>query len=219
MPPQIRRQTLSSEVTEYLRRELIFGRIPAGTHLAETTLAHSLGVSSGPVREALRELERDGLVITHSNGRTVAAGFDEGALRDLYRVREQLECAAVELVVARAADAELESLARLARESVHALSEPDSIRQDLALHQELVRLSQNRFLQQAWELGHRTVRTILTETLVMGNSSRLERIRHRDHREITGALRKRDVSRALRAMRLHMEHAVQHALACMGKSG
>ena len=65
------RNSLKEQSTELLRSYIISGRIPPGTKLAERELADLLGVSRMPARDALMDLEREGLVVSRPNGRYV----------------------------------------------------------------------------------------------------------------------------------------------------
>jgi DNA-binding GntR family transcriptional regulator len=99
------------EVVSALRRAIIAGRLRPGTRLLERELCLALRASRTTVREALRQLEAEGLVET-IRGRGVAVRLmDERQLRDIYEAREALEPLAVRLFIERAApqvQAELE---------------------------------------------------------------------------------------------------------------
>lgn len=94
--PPLARSFLKDQTTELLRDSIVSGRIPPGTKLVERELGARLGVSRAPVREALTELEKEGLVVTRANGRHVIklTGQD---VRELYQIRFVLEKLAVEL--------------------------------------------------------------------------------------------------------------------------
>jgi DNA-binding GntR family transcriptional regulator len=94
--PRIERSLLKDQAIEVLRDHLVSGRIPPGTKLVERELASLLGISRAPVREALLELEKEGLIVTKSNGR-YAIRLTERDVRELYQVRLALERLAVEL--------------------------------------------------------------------------------------------------------------------------
>ena len=65
------RTSLKNQSTELLRNAIVSGRIPPGTKLVERELADLLGMSRMPARDALMDLEREGLVVSKSNGRYV----------------------------------------------------------------------------------------------------------------------------------------------------
>lgn len=103
------------QIVELIREGILHGRFAPGQRLVERELCAEFGVSRNPLREAYRQLEAEGWIkITTHRGPTVATVSDDEA-RELYEVREAIECLAVRLFVERADDAEL---ARL--QTVHA---------------------------------------------------------------------------------------------------
>jgi DNA-binding GntR family transcriptional regulator len=98
---QVRRTTYE-HVYRMLRRALITGQIPEGTHLVETELATQLGVSRTPVRDALRRLESDGFAERGTAGGLWSRGIGVDDIEDLFLVREELEKLAARLACERA---------------------------------------------------------------------------------------------------------------------
>lgn len=91
--------TLRARVHQHLRAAILSAQIPPGTLLQEVPLAASLGVSRGPVREALGDLAAEGLVtITPRRGAVVSTLTKQDFL-EAYQVREALESMAVRLAV------------------------------------------------------------------------------------------------------------------------
>lgn len=102
--------TLRERVYAHLREEILAGRIPPASVLQEVLLAESLGVSRGPVREALGALAAEGLVtITPRRGAVVTA-LTKRDFMEAYQVREMLEAQAARLAVPRMSEAELAAL-------------------------------------------------------------------------------------------------------------
>ena len=91
---------LGDEVAQMLRRAIISGELDSGTHLVESVLSERFQVSRAPIREALRELEGEGLVESRRRGVYVKALTQED-VSELYSLRMMLEGAAVELAVSR----------------------------------------------------------------------------------------------------------------------
>lgn len=86
------RRSLTEEVTEQLRDLIISGELPLGTPLAQTELAEALGVSRTPLREAIRILQRDGLITMSQRGQLVEVrAFDTQELRNWFEVREIID--------------------------------------------------------------------------------------------------------------------------------
>lgn len=90
------RNSLKDQSTELLRASIISGRIPPGTKLAERELADLLGISRMPARDALMDLEHEGLVISKPNGRYVIE-LSKADVQNLFQVRLELEKLAVTL--------------------------------------------------------------------------------------------------------------------------
>ena len=102
--------TLRERVYAHLKEEILASRIPPASILQEVLLAESLGVSRGPVREALGALAAEGLVtITPRRGAVVTA-LTKSDFMEAYQVREVLEALAIRLAVPRMSDAELDAL-------------------------------------------------------------------------------------------------------------
>src|SRR3979490_2783979 len=102
--------TLRERVYAHLKGEILDNRIAPGSILQEVPLAESLGVSRGPIREALGTLAAEGLVtITPRRGAVVTALTKRDFL-EAYQVREVLEALAVRLAIPRMSDAELDAL-------------------------------------------------------------------------------------------------------------
>src|SRR5258708_7155625 len=93
------KRTLAEAVTEQLRNAIIQGHFAPGQLLSEDQLARPLGVSRGPIRDALIQLEREGLVSSQSNRRTVVASLSRRDLDEVYSLRLALERLAVQYAV------------------------------------------------------------------------------------------------------------------------
>ena len=92
--PRLARSFLKDQMTGILRDYIVSGRIPPGTKLIEREVGAQLGVSRAPVRDALTELEKEGLVVTKRNGRFVI-NLTKQDVRELYQIRLVLERLAV----------------------------------------------------------------------------------------------------------------------------
>lgn len=88
-------------VHERVRMAILQGDLAPGAEVSQVRLAHDLGVSRTPLREALRMLQREGLVESEPNRQVRIAGFSMPDLEDLYVLRLTLEAAAVRLSASR----------------------------------------------------------------------------------------------------------------------
>src|SRR3954469_17050465 len=88
----IRRQTISSMTVEALRERILRGDYPEGEPLRQDALADELGVSRIPVREALRQLEAEGLVTFSPHRGAVVSSLSLAEIEELFELRAQIEC-------------------------------------------------------------------------------------------------------------------------------
>lgn len=109
-------RTLWQRVHDHLRDEIISGTLPPGAELHEFALARSLGVSRGPVREALGRLATEGLVTIRPRRGAVVRALSGEEFIEAYQVREALEMMAVRLAVPKLTAEDLASMERLIEE-------------------------------------------------------------------------------------------------------
>jgi DNA-binding GntR family transcriptional regulator len=111
-----------SQVYSYLRKKILDGTVPPGTVLSQVQLAQEIGVSRTPLREALRMLQKEGLVLAEHNHRVRVADIDIGELESFYASRIMLESLAIALSVPRLTQDDFDKLAS-ALDQMHAASE------------------------------------------------------------------------------------------------
>jgi DNA-binding GntR family transcriptional regulator len=109
----------SDHVAVQLRDAIVAGHLRPGQRLIETQLAEQLGLSRGPVREALKQLNREGLVEIRANRGAVVASFGPEDVLEIYAIRATLGSLALRQLIlgSRVSPAVLESLRRLAQKA------------------------------------------------------------------------------------------------------
>ena len=147
------KSTLRAHVAERLRAAILAGDIAPGTPLVETDLARRLDVSRGPLREALRQLVEEGLLVAVPYTGTHVAALSVEDVREIYSLRTALESFAFEQVWERRDDRfrselHLRNAALIA--SIDAGDDRRSIATELALHGLVYEVSGHRLLQRAW---------------------------------------------------------------------
>ena len=93
--------TLPTSAVEYIRKQIILGKLPPGQRLSEECLAAELNISRPPLREAFRLLESERLVENFPRKGTFVSKLSGEDLDDLYQVREMMECRAMDLLEIR----------------------------------------------------------------------------------------------------------------------
>jgi DNA-binding GntR family transcriptional regulator len=152
--PQLgRRVALWENVLPVLRHAVLSGRLAAGTRLQPEKLARELGVSRGPVTEALRRLHEEDLVTFAPNGRPFVRGLTHRYVRDFYAFRSSLDLQACKFALARSPQLELGEL-RAAVNMMWALQAAGNMSGladvDMRFHRQLIALAHNAVLDRVW---------------------------------------------------------------------
>jgi DNA-binding GntR family transcriptional regulator len=200
---------LWERIAELLRAAILSGEVEPGSKLIETELAERFGTSRGPIREAIRELAREGLVTELPRRGTLVSTLTAHDLSEVYAVRQALEVAASRVVIARAGDDELRAL----ETHLLALETPppgagylEQALHDLAFHRSLVALARNERMATMYE-------QMLTQTMLLLRTASLENpalrtdLRRAAHRDILRALLDRDEAAARAAIEAHYRYA------------
>jgi DNA-binding GntR family transcriptional regulator len=142
-------------VAETLRVAILRGELAPGTRLVEWELAARLGVSRGPVRDALTRLEQEHLVVTYPRRGAFVLGVTAEDVRELFGLRILLESHAAQEASRRATAESLAELARLWRQLTARAAGGDLaglIEADITFHRTIVRLAGLRRLLHHWDL-------------------------------------------------------------------
>jgi DNA-binding GntR family transcriptional regulator len=211
-PPLGNRRQLWEGVAAAIRNAITSGALPAGSSLVEADLAQRFAVSRGPIRDALRELAREGLVADLPRRGSVVATLTSSDIRAVYAVREGLETVAARLAIARASDAEIGRIAvhvdRMEQAWDAGADYAESLAEDLAFHRGLVAVSGNERLSGMYE-------QMLSQTQLLVRSAATENptlaraMRRAAHRDIQDAVLARDPERARLAIADHYAYAVE----------
>jgi DNA-binding GntR family transcriptional regulator len=209
-PETTLRRELWESVAASVREAILTGSIPAGASLVEADLADRFAVSRGPVREALRELAREGLVVNLPRRGSVVSTLGFADLRDVYAVREGLESVAARVAAERATDAQLNGLTafveRMEAAWARGADYDESLDADLAFHRQIVSLSGNdRLIAMIGTMLSQT--KLLVRTAAIANPTLTLAQRPSAHRDILDALVGRDVDRARLAIEEHYAYA------------
>ena len=205
--PLAEEETLSLGERAYLqlRDAIVRGVLPAGRKVSERSLATQLGISAQPVREALRRLEQDGMVVTLPRRGTVVAEVGPAQLAELGRIRAALEGVACALAAERVDAATLGTLVAILGRMQAGTDARDTEALDEAneeFHALIHRTTGNLFLIRSLaslrEYDH------LGRHRAVGSTPRDLPKALAEHRGIVAALKKRDPALAEARMRQHI---------------
>jgi DNA-binding GntR family transcriptional regulator len=198
-------RTLWEQVRDRLREDVLSGELAPGTVLGEVSLARSLGVSRGPIREALGRLASEGLVTITPRRGAVVAELTRDEFVEAYQVREALETLAIRLAVPRLEESDLARLRELheqmiehaKRGEVNAFFEANA-----AFHDLFVSASGNQKLIEVYRLLMDQMGRYLARSLALRGS--LEKS-VAEHSAILEAVEAGDPDRATRLLAEHIE--------------
>lgn len=183
------------------------GRFAAGERIRQEELVELCGVSRTPIRDALRLLEKEGLVELRSNNGAYVSSWHEDELELIFELRAELESIAARRAATRISPEQLEEMARLAQE-MESLAAKDYLRNETRF-----RAANREFHRVILEAaGSRQLSTMVLLVLEAPHSLRslrkyakedIDRNMHY-HREILDALRNRDGTTAASLMRTHV---------------
>jgi len=200
----LERRVFREEIREQLIEDILNGRLAPGARIVETRIAQQFGVSQGPVREALRDLELFGFVVSSPFRGTQVRKISTEDLLEIYPIRAALEGVAARAAAVRideATLAHLDDLIGLMREAAARDDHRAEADADHAFHHAIVKASGNRMLEHVWQTMRLSITTCVTHSVTHRS---LHEIAER-HVDVLEALRSRDPQRAEAAMRRHIE--------------
>jgi DNA-binding GntR family transcriptional regulator len=200
----LERRVFREEIREQLIEDILNGRLAPGARIVETRIAQQFGVSQGPVREALRDLELFGFVVSSPFRGTQVRKISTEELLEIYPIRAALEGVAGRAAAVRIDQPTLDHLEELIGVMREAAARDDHRAEadaDHNFHHAIVKASGNRMVEHVWQTMRLSITTCLTHSITHRS---LHEIAER-HVAVLEALRSRDPDRAEAAVRRHIE--------------
>lgn len=201
------KKSLTNLIFEKVRDDILNDVYTLGDKLVESKLADELGVSRTPVREALKQLELDGLVESIPNRGVIVKGLSDQDIYDIYSVRISIESIAAELAVERMTPEDLKELT-----DIYDLMEFFTMKNDSAkifelntqFHEKIYACTKSRYLEH-----------ILKDFQIFIKSTRLESLKTKgrleialaEHKGILEAFKNHDKEAAKKAISKHIVSA------------
>ena len=199
--------SLSGKIFLTIKEKILDGDFKAGESLTEGKLSSEFGVSRTPIREALKQLELDGLVDLIPNRGAIVTGVSEKDMRDMYEMRKQLEILAVTWAIENSTDEQLEELKKILD-----LEEFYTVRDD---KKNLMQLD-SKFHKCIYDASGSKTLTHTVSTLYsflkrarnysFEKPGRAEAI-YLEHKAIYDAIESKDKCEAKKVMKLHIDNA------------
>ena len=197
---------LRDVVFNTLRQAILKGELAPGERLMEIQLAEKLGVSRTPIREAIRKLELEGLVLMIPRKGAEVAKISEKSLRDVLEVRRSLEELAIELACQRMTDEEIDQLEQrqnAVKNAIHKGNAMNIAETDEAFHDVIYLGTGNDKLVQILNNLREQMYRYRIEYL---KDSAVRRQLAKEHKAICEALRTHDRESALRYVYVHIDN-------------
>jgi DNA-binding GntR family transcriptional regulator len=209
------RLVFREQVLDRLRAAIAGGQLRMGEPIREREIAERMQISRAPIREALRDLEKEGLVVTLPHRGACVAVYTDADVEEIYSLRAALEALAIERAIVRATPEDVRALEQSvdAMEQLVGIGDFDAIlRADTAFHRRICAVASHRRLLDTWESLARQIQAIYTVTdlpkLVQQLYGYMANIGDR-HRPIVDAIRTGDVPFGRRYITAHILQVAQ----------
>ena len=205
--------SLGGRVFQRLREDILGGKYQENDELRENTIGKELGVSRTPVREALRQLELEGLVTIIPNRGAYVTGISHKDIWDIYMIRSMLEGLCARWAAEHITDEQLEQLEetillsefQLKKESGFSTEQVAAL--DGRFHAILYDASGSRILSHTLTDFHNYVQSARKSSIVSEERARKS---IREHRQILRAIKERDPEMAEQLANEHIVHVMQN---------
>jgi DNA-binding GntR family transcriptional regulator len=205
-----------SRVRDAIREDIIDGYFGDETHLVVSALCARYNVTAPPIREALNQLEVEGLIVLSANRGARVRKIDSQFVSEIFEIRIALEPDMVWRNVPHMTDADVDDLERIEREFEAAIAAGDGKAVSLIngeFHLRIYTVHPNR---EAIRLLRNHAALIRTLRNRFGfRATRVDDI-VKQHRALIAACRARDADRARQIARVHIEHSLQDILSLTG---
>ncbi|MCX6429732.1 MAG: GntR family transcriptional regulator [Actinobacteria bacterium] len=217
------RRVLSDVVTDDLRDAILSHDLEPGMKIAEDGLAIQLGVSRGPVREALMRLEREGLVTIERHKGARVAIWTEEDIEEVYSMRKALEVLAIQWACKNATEADfvaLEEILTRFSKVTEKQRTPKVVSQfDLDFHSAVFESSHHQRLIKTWEVLRSQIHSLLVYTWSTDPNVNKAYVVHwgPDHREILEIIRAKQVAKAKTVILAHIDRGQERVISRFSK--
>src|SRR4051794_10738739 len=197
---------LGVDIAERLRLAILNGHFDPGARLPEELLARMMGVSRGPIREALAQLEREGLIVIRRNRGAFVAQLSLEDLEEVYTLRVAIERLAVQRTIQFASDGTISAMQAvvddIAARMTTGISEQEAAELDLQFHELIYTASNHRRLYETWSILRPQIHVLLLNRNVAHEDFR--ELVVSSHQAIVDAIQARDEATAVEVLLDHL---------------
>lgn len=204
LKPIIKRKTTKEMVYEQLKTEILSGNIGHEKIMTETSLAESLHISRTPVREAVSDLTKEGLLVHFPRKGFMVRRINEHEMEQILYLRRAIEKRSMKMLVKHINEEDLNILDKVIAEQKEAINNNDRIRYielDQTFHRKLLKMSNQNILENILQELYNL--TLLIGHTAISNEGRMEEV-IKEHGAILEALRKGRKEEASLLMERHL---------------
>jgi DNA-binding GntR family transcriptional regulator len=197
--PPIEQHPVEDEIIVWLRKAIVSGQFKPGAYLNETDIAKQMALSRIPIREAIKKLEQEGLVVRYPNKGVYVISFSEKDVREVFSLRSNLESMAFEWAIPRITYQDVEHLRELVKNQKDAIAAGDYsklARLDMQFHEYICVKANHSRLLKAWYEQHAQSQILLNLRFEILSEYTPETVTG-DHSDIIGAIETKDMKKAI----------------------
>lgn len=200
---------------ETLKHAIVTGELAAGSRIVETDYSERMHISRTPLREALRKLERDGLVEYLPHRGVMVRAFTVDDVEEIYTIRNALEMLTLPSIVENATPEGIAEL-RAVLAKMDPLEEENNVEQISPLarefHAKLTEMSGKKRIIRAIESQDEYIRRFSSLSIAREHRRHLA---HQEHHRLVDLVEAKDLEGFIELMQLHIERSKQTCLAAM----
>ncbi len=187
---------------EYIKKEIVTGKLKGGTPILELELSESLKMSRTPIREALKELEAEGAVVSYASRGTFVTELTPYDVEDIFNLRILLEIWSLERGINRITKEELDVVEKHLLEAEQSGIWDEDYRADVEFHSLIVEKSGSKRLIGFMQILYKQIERISYRAFM--NKS-YNRDSYEEHRMLVASIREHDLEKGRELLKKHLE--------------
>jgi DNA-binding GntR family transcriptional regulator len=214
MIAKVGRQSLTDQIVTELRRQIITGQLAEGAPLRQERLAAELGVSRVPLREAIRQLEAEGLVTSELHKGTVVSSLSLEEIEELFEIRVRLETWLFEAAIPRMGEADFALAEQVTEETMRHGSAENWGELNWRFHEALYRPSGNTIALRLLRTVHDNANRYVNLQIAVEKDVEREL---QDHQALIAFARLGDLKRGVDTLRAHIRRVSRNLVASLAE--
>jgi DNA-binding GntR family transcriptional regulator len=215
---KIKPKSIENEIISRLRSAIVSGQFLPGVHLNESEIAKQMEVSRIPIREAIKKLEQEGLVVRQPNKGVYVISFTEQDVRETFSLRARLESMAFEWAIPNIANEDIAQLRALVKEQETAIAErryDELARLDMRFHELICLKAEHSRLLKIWYELHAQGQMLLNLRFRLMADYTPKTVAE-DHLKILDAIEHRDIDSAVRLTNAISQRVIDECILTLG---